>query len=62
MVSISLPQNSKFTKGNYFKLENPKKLKKINVYRWNPEKNTNPTIDTLIIDCEGAFYYILIDL
>ena len=33
MVSIALPKNSKFTKGNYFKADNPKNLKKINVYR-----------------------------
>ena len=29
MVSISLPKNSTFSKGNYFKSENPKKLKKL---------------------------------
>ena len=26
MVSISLPKNSKFTKGNYYKVENPNEL------------------------------------
>ena len=38
MASISLPKNSKFTKGNYFKGKNLNKLKKINVYRWDPDK------------------------
>tara|TARA_B100001123_G_C15225089_1_gene992825 strand:- start:156 stop:932 length:777 start_codon:yes stop_codon:yes gene_type:complete len=50
MVSLSLPKNSKFFKGNYYKISNPKKLKKINVYRWDPDKKLNPTIDTFEID------------
>ena len=59
MVSITLPQNSKFSKGNYFKAENPKKLKKINIYRWDPDKNKNPTIDTFEIDLDKCGQMVL---
>ena len=59
MVSISLPQNSKFTKGNYFKANNPQKLKKINIYRWDPDKNKNPTIDTFEIDLDKCGQMVL---
>ena len=59
MVSISLPKNSKFTKGNYYKAKNPKKLKKINVYRWNPDKKVNPTIDTFEIDLNNCGQMVL---
>ncbi len=59
MVSITLPQNSKFSKGNYFKAENPKKLKKIHIYRWDPDKNKNPTIDTFEIDLDKCGQMVL---
>ncbi len=59
MVSIALPKNSKFTKGSYFKAVNPKNLKKINVYRWDPDKKLNPTIDTFEIDLDKCGQMIL---
>ena len=39
MVQFNLPKNSKFLKGNYFKdLTGSKNIKKINIYRWDPDK------------------------
>ena len=50
MARISLPINSRFTKGKYYKNTKLNKCKKINVYRWNPDDESNPTIDTFEID------------
>jgi succinate dehydrogenase / fumarate reductase iron-sulfur subunit len=51
MVEFALPKNSKIIKGFTHKIksvsEDPKKLK---IYRWDPEKNENPRIDTYEID------------
>ena len=51
MVQFNLPENSKILKGNYFKdTTGSKNLKKINVYRWDPDKKENPKIDTFEVD------------
>ena len=51
MVEFTLPQNSKVIEGVSHipnkKSDDPKKLK---IYRWDPEKNQNPRIDTYEID------------
>ena len=59
MTRISLPKNSKFTNGNYYKGNNLKKLKKINVYRWDPDKKINPTVDTFEIDLDQCGQMVL---
>ena len=59
MTQISLPKNSKFTKGKYFSLKNTKNIKKINIYRWNPDNNLNPSIDTFEIDLEKCGQMVL---
>ena len=59
MTRISLPKNSKFTNGNYYKGDNLKKLKKINVYRWDPDKKINPTVDTFEIDLDKCGQMVL---
>ena len=59
MTRISLPNNSKFTNGNYYKGNNLKKLKKINVYRWDPDKKINPTVDTFEIDLDKCGQMVL---
>ena len=59
MTQISLPKNSKFTKGKYFNLKNTKNIKKINIYRWNPDNNLNPSIDTFEIDLEKCGQMVL---
>ena len=51
MVQFNLPENSKILKGNYFKdTTGAKNLKKINIYRWDPDKKENPKIDTFEVD------------
>ena len=51
MVEFTLPKNSKVVEGISHESENnfqdPKNFK---IYRWDPEKNQNPRIDTYIID------------
>ena len=50
MAEFFLPKNSKIVEGIVYKqsdeIENSKKIK---VYRWDPEKNENPRIDTYVI-------------
>ena len=51
MAEFTLPKNSKIQKG----FEHPSTVellesRKINVYRWDPEKKQNPSIDTYKID------------
>ena len=51
MVQFSLPQNSKILKGKYHKDKTgSNNLKKVNVYRWNPNSNENPRIDIFEVD------------
>ena len=51
MVQITLPKNSKIVEGNYFENNsNDNKIKKLKVYRWNPDDKKNPRIDTYEID------------
>jgi succinate dehydrogenase / fumarate reductase iron-sulfur subunit len=53
MVQFNLPKNSTVKKGNYFSCKvDSKNIKKINVYRWDPEKNENPRLDTYEVDMD----------
>ena len=51
MTQFNLPNNSKLINGNYFKDKSgSKNIKKVNIYRWDPDKNENPRIDTFEVD------------
>ena len=51
MVQFNLPENSKILKGNYFKdVTGSQNIKKIHIYRWDPDKIENPKIDTFEVD------------
>ena len=53
MVELSLPKNSKIVKGKYYESNTySKNIKKIHVYRWNPDNNENPRIDIYEIDLD----------
>ena len=53
MADFILPKNSKITKGKYYRSKISKKnIKKFNVYRWSPDDNQNPRIDTYEIDLD----------
>ncbi len=55
MVQFNLPKNSEVTKGKYYKSESSStNLKKVNVYRWNPDDGNNPRIDTYEIDMDNC--------
>ncbi len=62
MAEFTLPKNSKVVKGRTFAVENPKRPRKVMVYRWDPEKPTeNPRLDTYIID-EETFGTMALDI
>ena len=51
MVEFSLPTNSKVTNGIKHKPKEPSKSpKNLVIYRWDPEDNKNPRLDTYEID------------
>lgn len=52
MVQLRLPPNSRVTKGKYFKAENAcsSDIKIFKIYRYDPDQNLNPRIDTYEID------------
>tara|TARA_Y100001970_G_C14133769_1_gene803161 strand:+ start:620 stop:1453 length:834 start_codon:yes stop_codon:yes gene_type:complete len=51
MVQFTLPKNSVVTKGIVHKKNNNiEKSKKIIIYRWDPENDANPRLDTYEID------------
>ena len=55
MAEFSLPNNSKIVKGEYFKDKTGStNLKKVNVYRWNPDDGKNPRIDTFEVDMDNC--------
>ncbi|XWO13633.1 Succinate dehydrogenase iron-sulfur subunit B [Candidatus Hepatincola sp. Pdp] len=59
MVEFALPKNSKFTKGQYFKAPAAKNIRLFEIYRWDPENNENPRIDTFEIDMDECGPMIL---
>ena len=55
MVQFNLPKNSTVKKGKHFTCKTESKnIKKINVYRWDPEKNENPRLDTYEVDMDNC--------
>ncbi len=53
MAEFTLPKNSKITKGKTFKAKcNASNVKEFQIYRWDPEGESNPTIDTYEVDID----------
>jgi len=53
MVEFTLPKNSKVKKGKIYKAlgsAKAKDIRKFKVYRWDPEGDKNPAIDTYEVD------------
>jgi succinate dehydrogenase / fumarate reductase, iron-sulfur subunit len=51
MSEFTLPANSKVTEGKHWALPQPGvRIKNFRIYRWDPAKNVNPTVDTFEID------------
>lgn len=55
MAEFTLPQNSKITKGKSFKASKKAKNTKVfKVYRWNPDDEANPRLDSYEIDTDAC--------
>ncbi len=55
MVQLTLPKNSKIGVGKTWpKPEGALNLKEFRVYRWNPDDDANPRIDTYFIDLDDC--------
>jgi succinate dehydrogenase / fumarate reductase iron-sulfur subunit len=51
MSEFTLPANSKVGEGKHWALPHPaERVKSFRIYRWDPAKNANPTMDTFDID------------
>jgi succinate dehydrogenase / fumarate reductase iron-sulfur subunit len=51
MSEFTLPANSKITQGKQWRLPKPaKRVKSFWIYRWDPEKQSKPRMDTFEID------------
>jgi succinate dehydrogenase / fumarate reductase iron-sulfur subunit len=51
MVQLTLPQNSRPKPGKTWpKPANAKRLTEFRIYRWNPDDDSNPRIDTYFVD------------
>ena len=55
MVEIALPANSKVEKGTVHASEGDMKSPRtLKIYRWNPDDEANPRVDTYTIDAEDC--------
>ncbi|WP_339045803.1 succinate dehydrogenase iron-sulfur subunit [Candidatus Mesenet endosymbiont of Agriotes lineatus] len=56
MVQLSLPKNSKINKNGrvYLAPSAAKKVKRFKIYRWSPDDEENPRIDTFFIDMDDC--------
>ncbi|MBL0849258.1 MAG: succinate dehydrogenase iron-sulfur subunit [Candidatus Liberibacter ctenarytainae] len=55
MVEILLPKKSRVKQGKTWnEIPGAKNLRKYRIYRWNPDNNSNPCIDTYYIDIDDC--------
>jgi len=55
MVEFALPKNSTLQKGKEFPAsKNATRIKRFEVYRWNPDTGENPRIDIFHIDLDSC--------
>ncbi len=55
MVQFNLPDNSKLTDGDYYKSEKSDgNTKKFKIYRWSPDDEKNPRMDTYEVDLDDC--------
>ena len=60
MVELTLPKNSRVGTGKtHTKPDGAKNLKTFNVYRWSPDDDKNPAIDTYYVDLDTCVPMIL---
>ena len=55
MVQFNLPDNSKLIDGDYYKSEKSTgNTKKFKIYRWSPDDEKNPRMDTYEVDLDDC--------
>ncbi|MDR3408870.1 MAG: succinate dehydrogenase iron-sulfur subunit [Methylovirgula sp.] len=55
MVQLSLPKNSTISKGKTWpKPEGATNLREFHIYRWNPDDNLNPRVDTYFVNVDDC--------
>ena len=55
MVEFTLPKNSRMTSGKTWPKPNgAKNLRKVQIYRWNPDDGQNPRLDTYFVDMDDC--------
>ncbi len=55
MVEFALPKNSKVEKGNTFKAPaGTKNIRTFHIYRWSPDDDKNPRLDTYEVDTDSC--------
>ena len=55
MVQLTLPKNSRMTVGKTWpKPEGATNLRKVQIYRWNPDDGKNPSLDTYFVDMDSC--------
>ena len=59
MVQLQLPKNSKIKKGKIHNVPKGNNFKKINIYRFDPEKNENPKLDTFYLNLDSKCQMVL---
>ena len=57
MVQFNLPRNSKIKKGKIHNIPKGNNFKKVNVYRFDPERNENPKLDTFYLNLDNHFLF-----
>src|SRR6058998_915654 len=50
MVDFALPKNSRLAPGRVWPRPAGSELRELQVYRWDPDKQENPRIDTFYVD------------
>jgi succinate dehydrogenase / fumarate reductase, iron-sulfur subunit len=60
MAEFSLPKNSRLTEGKAWpKPAGSNNLREYRIYRWDPDGESNPRIDTYFVDCDDCGPMIL---
>jgi succinate dehydrogenase / fumarate reductase iron-sulfur subunit len=54
MVQLTLPKNSKVTEGKTWARPNAARVTEFRIYRWNPDDDRNPRLDTYYVDRDGC--------
>ena len=55
MVQFNLPDNSKLVEGEYYKSDTESEnIKNFRIYRWSPDDEKNPRVDTYEVDMDNC--------